>query len=253
MTKGRIEAVYTSWDVLEFLAEEGRSGITDISSAIDVPKSTVHSHLQTLVERGYVIKEDEQYRIGFRILGPGIKARSRNPLYQIARPEMNELAQETGEVSGLLVEENRVGVFLNRARGDRAARLKTFTGQTVHLHTTGLGKAILANLPRERTEEIIDQHGLPASTENTITDEDELFRELEQVREEGIAFEDGEFMRQLRSVATPIIAEEGDVLASVSLAAPKHRMPEERFRETAPDLIRGVANVIELNFTYTLE
>jgi len=114
-----------------------------------------------------------------------------------------------------------------------AVQVKGHVGTRAPLHSTGLGKAILAHLPEERVESIVDHHGMPASTPETITDRDELFDALERIRDRGFAFDDEERLRGLRCVAAPILAND-DVVGAISVSGPTNRLRDDRYREELP-------------------
>jgi DNA-binding IclR family transcriptional regulator len=242
--------VDTTLRIIETLNDSGTAGVTELARALDEPKSTVYNHLDTLNRRGYVVKTGNEYRLACRFLELGSTTRDRRLVYRIARDEVTTLAEETGELSGLIVEEHGYGVFLHRAKGDQAVRVDTHVGKRIHLHGAALGKAMLAFLPAKRVEEIIDRRGLPALTEHTITDEERLYEELKRIREAGVAFDDEERINGLRSVAVPLRTDDGEVLGAISIAGPTSRMRGERFRSELPDQLRSAANVIGLNITY---
>lgn len=164
---------------------------------------------------------------------------------------MSALAEETGELANLLVEEHGKGLYLYRAQGENAVQTDSYIGQRVSLHNTALGHAILAHLPRKRVNEIIDRHGLPATTENTITEPEELFNRLEKVRKEGVAFDDEERVKGLRCVAVPIVSNDESVEGAISISGPTSRFQDQKFRNVLPEKLEKAANVIELNITYT--
>lgn len=246
-----VRSVATAFRIVETLHERGEAGVTELASALSIPKSTVHSHLQTLVHNEYVVADDGRYRVGCGFLELGARARNRRPIYDVARPEVDRMAEETGELSGLLVEEHGRGVFLHRAKGDRAVHVDTYAGKRISLHGAALGKAILATLPEARVDAIVDHHGLPALTENTITGRDELRTELAEIRESGVAFDDEERLDGLRSVGAAITGSAGEVLGAVSVAGPTSRLRDERFREELPTVVRSAVNVVDLNVTYS--
>lgn len=248
--KNPVKSAVTTFRIIEALKEREGARVTDLSQHLDLPKSSVHNYLSTLEQEEYVVKEDNAYYVGLRFLDLGAQARSNLPIYDIAKPEVQALAEETGELSNLLVEEHGKGVYIYHDTGEDAVRVDTTTGRRVHLHNTGLGKAILAHYPRERVEEILDQHGMPATTENTITDRETLFDELAEVRETGFAFDYEERLNGLRCVAAPILDKDDRVVSAVSVSGPTSRMSTERFTEEIPELIRNAVNVIELNVAY---
>ncbi|WP_254533127.1 IclR family transcriptional regulator [Natrinema gelatinilyticum] len=247
---GGIQATTRTFRIVEAVSELEEVGVTELAAHVELPKSTVHHHLMTLERAGYVVGEDGEYRPGLKFLQIGERARGQHALYQVARPEVKKLAEKTDELAGLMVEEHGEGVFIFRDGGSEAAHIDTGIGDRVPLHCTALGKVILAYLPDDRRDEIIDQHGLHAITENTITDREVLRDQLAEICDRQIAFDDEERLNGLRSVAAPVFDGTDRVIGSISVAGPMHRMQGTYFREELPEQILGVANVIELNIQY---
>ncbi len=190
-----IKAAKISMDIVETVRDLDGAGVSEVANELDRPTSTVHDHLRTLEQEQYLVKQGEKYHVSTRFLQLGDQARSRRKVFEIARPEINELAEKTGEHANLMIEEHGLGVFLYRARGSDAVQLDTHAGMRVPLQTTALGKAIMAHRPREEVEAILDRHGLPEVTENTVTDRDTLFEQLEAIRERGYSYDDEERVR----------------------------------------------------------
>nr|WP_320055252.1 IclR family transcriptional regulator [Haloferax massiliensis] len=246
-----VKTARTTFRILEVLKEKNEATVTEMTQEFDLSKSSLHNYLSTLEQDGYIVKEGNTYRVGLKLLDLGGHARHRRRLYEIAKDEVTALAEETGELTNLLVEEHGKGIYLHRAHGADAVKTDSYIGQAVYLHNTGLGNAILAHLPRERVNEILDRHGMPASTENTITERSELFETLDKVAEDGYALDDETRVKGLRCVAVPIINNNDEVEGAISVSGPKSRFQDERFRETLPEKLQNVANIIELNITYT--
>ncbi|RQG96527.1 IclR family transcriptional regulator [Natrarchaeobius chitinivorans] len=245
-----IQAVDRAFDIVEALTELDGAGVSELARHVDLPKSTAHNHLRTLEQTEYVVHEDGEYRAGLKFLRISETARKQHELYQVARSEVDHLAEKTGEISALMTEEHGRGVFVYRSRGSEAARIDTCVGDRVPIHCTALGKAILAFLPADRRNEIVERHGLTAVNHNTITDRDVLSEELEDIRERKIAYDDEERLNGLRSVAAPILDGSNSVIGSISVAGPTHRMQGNRFETELPETVLGIANVIELNIQH---
>jgi DNA-binding IclR family transcriptional regulator len=245
-----VQATRTSLAVLETLKRLDGAGVTRVAEELGIPKSTTHNHLQTLVDEGYVVADGEGYRPSLRFLEFGEATRHRLSVYGTAEPEVRRLAEETGELANLAVEERGWGVYLSRASGSDAVRVDVLAGTHVHLHATALGKAILAHLPDGRVDEIVERRGLPEQTEGTVTDRAALNEELAAVRERGYAFDRGERLPGIRCVAAPVIDPQGRVLAALSVSGPATRMQGDRFHEEIPELLESAANVVEINVTY---
>ncbi|ELZ27536.1 IclR family transcriptional regulator [Halosimplex carlsbadense 2-9-1] len=248
--KHPIKSVGRSVRILETLKDSDWHGVTEISRKVDLNKGSVHHHLSTLKENGFVVEEDGKYRLGMRFLEFGIHARNQMKLYEVAKPKIDELAEETGELANLMIEENGLGVYLYIAGGDQALSLDTKVGTQQYLHTCALGKTILAHLPDPEVDRILQNHGLPEETPNTVTDREDLFRELEQVRERGLAFDGEERAEGIRCVAAPIRTNDGELLGAVSVSGPASRMKQHRFKNEIADLVENTATVIQINATY---
>ena len=246
-----VKAVETTFLILDVLKELDGAGVTELSDHLDIPKSTVHSYLSTLYQEEYVVKEGDKYYVSSRFLDFGIYARNRKRIYDIAKPEVDRLAEETGNYANLLIEEHGRGVYLLRTDGNRAVKSNTRTGTVVDLHATALGKAILANFPESRVREILDRHGMPSQTPNSITDRDALFQELETIRERGYAIDDEEWAEGLRCVAAPVMENGNEVIGSISVSGPTSRFRGPEAMDDVADAVLEAANVIELNMKYS--
>jgi DNA-binding IclR family transcriptional regulator len=247
----RVGATKTAFDIIQALKELDGAGVSEVARHLDKPKTTVFDHLKTLEELNYVTATDEGYRIGARFLDLGGYARDQMKIFQVGQPQVDELAAKTDEHANLMIEEHGLGVFLYTAEGENTVKLDTYSGRQVLLHTTALGKSILAHTPRDRVEEILDRYGMPTVTDWTITDRDTLFEELAEIRERGYATDKEERVKGMWCVAAPIMNADGTVAGAVSVSAPKNQVQGERFTEELPNVVQGTANIIEVNLTYT--
>ena len=245
-----IEATTTSLRIVDALKSLDGAGVSELSAEMDLPVSTVHDHLKTLEEEHYVVQEDGRYRLGTKFLTLGGYVRDRMQIYNVAEPEIEKLARDTGEHANLMIEEHGRGVFLYIATGSDALKLDTYEGMRTYLHTTALGKSILAHLPDERYEWILDRHGLAPLTSQTLSSRDALEDELRRIRERGYATDDGERIEGVRCVAAPVVKSDGTVLGAVSVSAPKSRLQEDVFGGELPRRVQRVANIIEVNATH---
>lgn len=242
-----IQSVEKACRIIRALRELDGAGVTEIASRVDMSKGSAHTYLQTLKRNNIVTETKGQYRLSLFLLELGEYVKHRNQVYQFAQDSLNEMAAETGELARLIVREQGYGVYLAKSEGENAIETPIRPGQREYLHYTSQGKAILAHLSESEVRKIIDEHGLAERTENTITDSDELFEELAEIRERGIAFSQSERTRGLRCVAAPIHAPNGEVVAAIGVCGPTSRMREKRFREELPEIVRDKANVIEVN------
>jgi len=245
----RVQAVDTSCTILKTLREMNGAGVSELADRLDLSKATIHSHLATLVDNEFVAKRGNTYKISLRFVDFGEYAKNQVEVYEIAAGEVDRLAEETGEVAQFMVEEHGRGIYLYKASGENAIQTASYAGNRKGLHCTALGKAILSQLSEAAVDAIIHRHGLPAHTENTITTREELFTELERIREQGVALDDEEILQGLRCIAAPIKHPMGNLEGAISISGPTSRFKGERFREELPEIVQGTANVIEVNAT----
>lgn len=247
-----IQSAGRAFELLELLAERGESTFSEIERATDMPRSTAHDYLKTLEELQYVVGRDGRYRVSTRCLAIGIGVREDMQLFDLAKPQVDKLAEETGEHASLMIEEHDLGVLLYISKGDQALDLGVSDRWRLPLPTNAPGKAILAHLQEERVEDILDEYGLPKVTEATVTERDDLFARLADIRDRGYALDFGERVEGVRAVSVPIVTG-GRVHGAITISAPTNRMEESRFTEHLPDLLFQSANVIEIKYTLDSE
>lgn len=246
-----VKSLGTGFEIIAALEELGDAGVTELARETGIAKSTVHDHLTTMVDHEYVTKRGSSYELGFKFLSHGGRKRDGMRLYRIARPEIRELARDTGELVNLVTEEHGLGVYLDLKRGGNAVNLDSYLGKRETLHSTAVGKAILAHRPDGFVDRVIEKHGLPAETDNTLTTREELDERLEVVRARGFAIDREEQLRGLCCVAAPITDENDYALGGISISGPTKRMQPDRLENELAERVTQVANVVEVNIAYS--
>lgn len=245
-----IKSVGKSFDIIERLQELNGATIAELAADLDLPKSTVHSHLATLRERGYIVKNGNVYYTGLLFLNLGTKARKRHSFFSKVKPKMERLAQETNERTQLMIEEHGRGIYVYRAHGSHGVQTASRIGKPRYLHTGAAGKAILASLPETRVEEILDQWGLQSLTSNTLDTRERLFDELESIRERGYATNREEHLEGLWAIGA-VIKTNDQVLGALSISGPTYRIKDQGNEEALRHKLLGVINEIELDVRST--
>jgi len=244
-----IKTADTAFTIIELVGKRNGITLTEISNQLPQSKSTVHHYLTTLHQRGYLIRQDDQYFLSLRFLHHGMKARNRRELSNSLNPTLKDLAEDTGEIAWVAVAERGKSYILELESGEKAVHTGEHIGLRQDLHCHAAGKCILAHMLDEQVDEILSEHGLSRHTDRTITDRDDLKAELRTIREEGVAYMHGETIKGLNSVGAPIISQE-TVLGAISVAGPAKRVSEEKLRDTLADQVLAAANAIELEVTY---
>lgn len=249
--KNPVKSIETSLKIIQELRATDKSGVSTLASSLGMTKGTVHNHLATLEQDGYVVKQDDKYKLGMRFFEIGQQVVQQKQIHQLARPELKKITRETGEIANLMIEEQGRGIYIDIIHGKNAVNIDTSVGDTHYLHTCALGKAILSRLPSDRVDRILDRNELPKETSNTVTDRKELNEELETISREGVAYDGEERAEGIRCVATPVQTNSGRVLGAISVTGPARRMKSERVRNEIAEQLKDAANVIEINASYS--
>jgi DNA-binding IclR family transcriptional regulator len=247
-----VQATATAFRLVETLRSKGGARVTELADELGVAKSTVHRHLTTLTELGYIVRRGDEYDVGLGFLALGEYARTRAPAYDRLRPKVAALAEATGESVQFLVPERDRAVYVHRETGANAVDTpNSRLGESIPLHATAAGKAILSCHPPERVDEVVDRTGLPAVTANTITDRDRLREELDEIRERGLSVNREENVEGVWAYGVPVRGPDGGPLGALSVSGPAHRLRKESVEEALSARLLETANEVELNIAYS--
>lgn len=246
-----VSTVDTAFEILEAIHANKGATLPALANELDMAKSTIHRHLQTLLHRQYIVHDGDQYYLSLRFLEFGRQAQTRKKGYPMVEEKVKQLAEETGERVQFIVEEHGQAVYVYRESGSHAVQTDPGIGKRIPIHTTSAGKAILAHLEEDYVNRIFDQYGLSALTEFTETDEEALFEEFERIRDRGYSINKQENVEGLHALGTTVQDEHGDVLGAISISGPSHRMKGKLFEEELPNLLLGTANEVELNIVHS--
>lgn len=235
----RLTTTETSLEVIEVMRDRDGATPGELASALDLSQSTVYKHLATLAEYGYVVETGGEYHLGARFYDLGMYARNRDKLYELAGQYVVELADRADEESDFGVEENGRIVTLFDSIGTRS-KPSTRVNNYEYMHTTAIGKAILAELPEERVDEVVDRWGLPEMTPNSITTREELMADLQRVREQGYAVNDRESIPGKRVTGMAVKHRSGYVIGGFTISGPEYRIEDDDLHQEFPDVLRRV-------------
>ncbi|WP_165875274.1 IclR family transcriptional regulator [Natrarchaeobius chitinivorans] len=235
-----LQTVDNCFDIIEALKELDGARVTEVADHVGLSKSSVHKHLITLKRRGYVTMESDEYYVSLRFsnLAEYAKYRtaSRRKLFQFSK----SLPEFAGLQVGVIIEENGRGSYL-KPELDENPFTGPQAGSRVYLHGTAAGKAILATLPEETVDRIVDIWGLPQLTSQTITDRETLRAELKSIRSNEFAFNNGENNEGIRAIGTAITDSNDTTLGAISVGGPQYRIDDTWFEEELPyDLLDRV-------------
>lgn len=244
-----VQAAETAFDIIEFLQEGDGARIHEIAEELELANSTVYHHLNTLIKRKYVTRDGDIYYPSLEFLRVGGKVRERTRVNRLSESFVEDLAEKTGEQVQFIVEENGFGYHVYTAPGERATSIDTRPGKRIFLHANAAGKAIIAFYPENRIDEIINTTGLPALTNHTITNREDLLAEFDQVREQGYAYNLEEHVEGYCGIAVPVRIED-DVLGAFALGGPIERIWNDQLKEALTQALREAVNGFELEYKF---
>ncbi|MBA2521494.1 MAG: IclR family transcriptional regulator [Chloroflexia bacterium] len=232
-------------DVLDLLTEaETPLGATEIARRIGTTKSAVFRILANLDRRGYVSKEaaTSRYTLGVRLVVVGQRALRSLDLRHRARPVLEELHARFGETVNLAVLNQGTVVYIDMVESAHSLRTAAAVGALDPVHSTALGKAMLAFLPAaERNAQLTLP--LVARTPRTLTAVLALHQELDRVRAAGIAEDNGENELGARCFGVPVFDHLGRPRAAISLSGPESRLDDGRAAEIKTALITAAGRL----------
>lgn len=223
--------------------------LDELTRRVGLAKSSLFRILHTLEVAGYLERDAAGLYRAPAALRPRSAGRIQPLLVQAALPRMKTLNHEFGEtVSLAMLFENHIEVVAT-IESPQLVRMGNTVGRILPPHASSLGKAITAYQPEERRESLTRSYGLHRFTVHTITDEADLKRELERVRQAGHSLDAEESALEGCCFGSPIRGDEGAVIAAVSLSMPKMRLRSEAMRERVLASLRRAADEIarELN------
>jgi len=241
-------AVERALNILEAAAQR-RDGLTnaEISRKLGIPKSSASYILRTLEKRSYLRREQEsgRYRLGLKILSLGGDAQANLDIADVALPFMRTLGEKIRMTVHLAVLDQGEAVYIEKVEAPGFFKVNTWVGRRMFLHSTSVGKCLLAWLPKHEIETMVRQQGLKKRTPKTITSIAKLLADLDRVKHSGHAVDDEENSLGARCLGAPIFDATGNVTAALGASGTltqtdETEMPRiiEALRETARRISR---------------
>jgi IclR family pca regulon transcriptional regulator len=229
-----------------FSAERPQMGIAALASQLNMTRSTTHRYAATLVALGYLEQDHaRQYRLAPRVADLGLALLDSMTLRRLARESLRGLRGQTGRTVSMAILDGGQIRYIERLRGWRlgqhGADLDLGLAVRQPIHCTAMGKVLLAYLPMHRQEAVLSEIRLSAQGPNAITSKKKLRIELERVRKAGIAVSDEEQAPGLRSIAAPVLDEQGLALAAIAVAAPSAAFSRKELVSLVGPLVEGAA------------
>ena len=243
--KGSVQSVERAFELLEIMASAGPSiAFGELAARAELPQPTIHRLVRTLLNMGYVRQlPNRHYALGPKLIRLGESAAQLIGAW--SRPHLAELVERTGESANMAVLDNDMAVYVAQVPSPHSMRMFTEVGRRVYTHCTGVGKALLMQLPDDAVLALLKRAGMPASSENTHTTPDALIRDIELSRSRGYAVDEGEQEIGVRCFAVPV--PDAPTLTAISISGPASRLTLKSATKVAP-LLKRVARDLASEF-----
>ena len=238
---GGVQSVERVFELLELIADAGGEVmLSELSSATELPLPTIHRLLRTLVTLGYVRQlPNRRYSLGPRLIRLGEGASKQ--LGVLARPQLKPLVDRLGETANEAMLDGDMVVYVGQVPSRHSMRMFTEVGRRAHLHSTGVGKAILAQLDDERVRAIVSRTGMPAATPKSIGDVETLLQDLDTIRRRGYSIDEEEQELGVRCFAAAVT--DAPTPMAISVSGPVSRV-DQAFADRAVPLLQEAAAAI---------
>jgi DNA-binding IclR family transcriptional regulator len=248
----KVQALDRAFAVLDLLGESDTPlGLAQVASALELHKSTAHRFLMVLERHRMVERTGTgKFRLGLRLFDFGNRAIEQYDLRERAQPHLRRLVAETEETAHLCVLEAARVIYIDKIEPARSVRMITRIGASNPVHCTSVGKAILAFLPEERINDVIQRTRFERFTHRTIATAEALRAEIEKTKRRGYAVDDEELEDGLRCIAVPVLDAQRLPVAAVSISGPSFRVTAQKLPAIANQLLQCVRGIsTDMGFT----
>lgn len=237
-------SVSKALQILDLLGDGVSLRVVDVARQLGVANSTAHRLLSTLRDNGYLSQQEgmSRYEAGPAAVRLARRVSTERAFERIALPHLQALRREVNETINLQVLVGREVLFIASVEAHQQLRVALRVGTRRAAHANAGGKLLLAQFTDEEVRERLGEE-LTSLSPNTIIDLDELFKNLNSIRQKGYALNTGETDEGVRAVAVGVPDSDGTLIAALSLAAPATRLPSSRVRILLPHL-RSTAQAI---------
>jgi DNA-binding IclR family transcriptional regulator len=243
-----VQSVGKALSILELFDEDHPAfTMTEIANRTGLNRATAYRFCQTLLGLGYLESAgDGALRPGLKAVSLARAALGSRELPELALPYLRELQHTTGETVNMALLDGDEVVYVERLLSDSLLTLRLFVGSRLPALGSSLGRAMLAFLPDEEVDQMIERTDLKPATERSITDPDRLRGELRRIRSRGYAMNDQEVVMGITGVAAPVFGVSGEPIAAINLSIPHPVKADQIETELAPAVLATARSISTL-------
>ena len=239
-----MNSIEKSIQILNYLSYAGKSvGITELSSRLLFPKSTVHRILKSLLNHSLVDQERDssKYRLGLRIIEYSNSFYNSFDFRQIAKPFLKKICSETGLTTFLTAWYNGRSICIDSIATSRNANTHLFVeiGKEMPFHCAASAKMLLACQPSEDIKRIVKEKTLPKYTSKTIVNPKELEEHLLKIRDKGFSICNEELEEGIKAISAPVKNINKEVIASITITGLSKRISNSNIKKFIKVLVNS--------------
>lgn len=242
-----VQALDRGLTLMSVLSKQGAATLTDLALRTGMPPSSAYRLLVTMQKHEFAEFDDatQEWMIGVGAFQVGTSFVQRTSLIEVGRSFMHRLMEDTGETANLAIGDRGDVVFIGQVETQNPIRAFFLPGTRSPMHASGIGKALLAELPQQDLENLLEKKGLTEFTPKTLVSPAVLFADLDVTRQRGWSLDDEERYSGMRCVAAPIYNAFGEAIAGISVSGPTVRFPDHIVSEIGPKVRRAAAAITE--------
>jgi DNA-binding IclR family transcriptional regulator len=247
-----VQSIGRAFSIVEEVARN-RDGISlaELSKHVGLHNSTTFHLVKTMVSLGYLrqSKDTKKYRVGRSLFALAASSFDEIEMANLSMPVLEELSRKTEESGHVAIRMGDLITIIAKSAAPGAFQLAGHAGVVRPMYCTALGKIILAAMPEDQFEDYLARVKMEPLAPKSITDPDRLRQDIADVRESGLAYDDGEFNAELRCVAIPVYGFSGEVVAAIGISGPVWRLSLASLKAKS-DAIREAARILSEEFGY---
>lgn len=239
--RGGVRALDRALDLLDLLAQGQGLTLSEIAARMKLAPSTVHRVLTTLAARSVVESDPltQAWHVGPTAFRHGMAFMRRSGLIDRSRPLLRRLMEFTGETANLGIRNGDAVLFIGQAETHETIRAFFPPGTRSPLHSSGIGKALLAFAAPEALRSFMRDADLTRFTDLTLTEPEALVKDLAAIRQRGYSIDNEERTIGMRCIAAPVFDMLGEAVAGISVSGPVHRMTDARIEAYGAEIVRA--------------
>ncbi|MGS0639216.1 IclR family transcriptional regulator [Citrobacter sp. VF227] len=239
MISTKTPAIDKAARIFHFIAEKGSASYSEVHQNVGLPQSTTSALLASLTAHGFLRQKNSRYFLGLIFYELGNKSIQDFDFRELAEESLIFLRDRTRLACHLGILDGNTGIYLAKKESRNAIIVRSWTGKRLSLHSSSLGKVLLAWLPEDRVDALLPDERLPAFTARTITTRTALKTELDLIRRQGWAFDNQEDVDDVTCIAAPVFDRNHHVVAAISLSGVRFQMPEDKIPEYSKEVMKA--------------